>query len=131
MLNDISNRERFDILIEEFCKEIEIPSAAEDVKNHQAFLANDYLCKLEFNASFDPDRAYVFVEAALATKTPETVGLEARADEIEDGTLGYIHPESDRWIYAVVPFSLTETTVDDLSNHVLTAIQGAKNLQPE
>lgn len=131
MLNDISNRERFDILVEEFCGAIGIQSEAEKVKNHQAFLANDHRCQLEFNASFDPDRAYVFVQAALADQGTETANLKNEATFIADGELGYVLPENDRWIFAVVPFPLTATDVDGLKIHVFTAIQGAESLQQQ
>jgi len=129
MLNDISNRERFDILVEEFCGAIGIQSEAEKVKNHQAFLANDHRCQLEFNASFDPDRAYVFVQATLADSSSETTNLRNEASLIEDGEVGYVQPENDRWIFAVVPFPLLDTDVDSLKIHVFAAIQGAQSLQ--
>ena len=131
MLNDISNRERFDILVEEFCGAIGIQSEAEKVKNHQAFLANDHRCQLEFNASFDPDRAYVFVQAKLADSNSEKTNLKNEASVIADGELGYVQPENDRWIFAVVPFPLIDTDVDGLKIHVFTAIQGAESLQQQ
>jgi len=131
MLNDISNRERFNILVEKFCIDIGIQSEADNVKNHQTFLANDHRCQLEFNASFDPDRAYVFVQATLADNGTETPNLKNEASLIADGELGYVLPENDRWIFAAVPFPLTDTDVDGLKIHVFTAIQGAESLQQQ
>jgi hypothetical protein len=125
MLNDISNRERFDILVEKFCIEIGLIDQMALIRNHQPFGADEMECRLEFNSSVDPDRGYIFVCSQSSDETISPENLTGAANDIEDGKCGYIHLEEDDRLFTVVPFSITETDVQALKSHLWTALDRA------
>lgn len=129
MLNDISNRERFDILLKRFCDDIGLGEKVGDIRLGRPFGADGVECRIDFNASLDALRAYVFACAGFPNK--QGVG-DQEVDDITtlaDGQCGLIQPEDKSPVYAVVPFPLASASVQTLKEHLETALNGASARQ--
>ena len=57
MLSDISNRERFDILVKRFCEDLGLADLVEDIRSGRPFGADGVECRIELNTSLDERRA--------------------------------------------------------------------------
>jgi|GEM_PF-3210286 len=131
MLNDISNRERFDILVARFCKAINQSDLVEVIRDGQPFGADGMECRLELNSSIDERRAYIFVCAGFPQDAALTGKLVADITTLAEGQCGLVRPENDSPVYTVVPFSVEATDVKGLNDYFMTALDVAWALQDD
>lgn len=129
MLNEISNRERFDILVKRFCDDIGLVDQFDDIRLGRGFGANGVECRIELNTSIDDARAYVFACAGYLGEQAAADQMVADITTLTDGQCGFIQPDTDSPIYAVLPFPVASATVETLKAHLVTALNAVGELQ--
>ena len=129
MLNDISNRERFDILVKRFCDDIGLGDQIGDIRLGRPFGANGVECRIELNTSIDDERAYVFACGGFLSDQAVADQLVADITTLTDGQCGLVQPDTDSPIYAVLPFPVAGATVETLKAHLVTALNAVGELQ--
>ena len=130
MLNEASNRQRFDKLVKGLCEEIGLADQTDEIQTGGPFGADGLECRLELNTSLDDRRAYVFACAGFP-RSQVACRLVNDITSLADGQCARVRPEADSAVYAVVPFAVVDTDLSALKAHLMTALNSALALQHE